>query len=595
MKRIIISIFCTVLLSSCSDFLTEKLTTSLPEETVYDTPELCETHVNGCIRSFTSSLDGYAGRWHEYIHSASGLIHWKSSRKTNIWLSSLWLTKFSDDGSYVFSFYKTVYAGINRANRLIDAMDHNCPLDEEYRRKIKAEAMFYRAVHYFTLVRMFGDVCLVLEPAKSVEEVNHGRDRFDSVYVRIVKDLTYAEANMRGREEQLKATNNPARPFNLAATAYKAAVYLQIGSLLSSADDNFWDNTNPARKPDFSAIGIGTADDAMRLARDAAKAVIDSGEYELCPTYAQLFRWQNPEDFTLRERIFVIESNNLSTANIMATYACPEQVENATVVGKNYGRIRPSRFLFQTWCERYGGTKSGEYYTDCADPRLSATMWYNTYHSKVKGDVTIYPAGSVNSTSVNSEPYFKKYWDPTFNDTGGNGDLYMMRLAEMYLTAAEAEASLGNRDEAIKYINVLLARARHTDSGEAAQPADWKASDFATDSDLIHAIVWEREFEMSFECHEFFDTHRRGATFLSEHIAQPANDFLRKTYQKSFVNSLYPFTDKHIPFEGGEPQLGYPERVEDLRKSLVCGFPQNELEYNTAITREAARNDFVWR
>lgn len=209
--------------------------------------------------------------------------------------------------------------------------------------------------------------------------------------------------------------------------------------------------------------------------------------------------------------------------------------------------------------------------------------------------MTIYPAGSVNSTSVNSEPYFKKYWDPTFNDTGGNGDLYMMRLAEMYLTAAEAEASLGNRDEAIKYINVLLARARHTDSGEAAQPADWKASDFATDSDLIHAIVWEREFEMSFECHEFFDTHRRGATFLSEHIAQPANDFLRKTYQKTFVNSLYPFTDKHIPFEGGDPQLGYPERVEDLRKSLVCGFPQNELEYNTAITREAARNDFVWR
>jgi len=608
MKKIIFIAAAIAVISSCRDFLTENPSTQLSEETVYTTPEMLEAHANGCIRAFSSSVNGYAGRWHEYIHSASGLIHWKGTRNTNIWLSSLWLTKFSDDGSYVFDFYKTAYAGINRCNKLIDAMDNNCPLDETIRTQIKAEAMFYRAVQYFTLVRMFGDICMLLDPARSLDDVNKPRSKYDKVYIQILKDLKYAEEHMRTKEEQLMASGNPARPFNMAATAYKAAVYLQIGSLLSSPDDNFWDNNKPERKPDFSEIGIKNADDAMQLAYDTAKKVIDSGQYSLCPTYAQLFRWTQPEDFLLPERIFVIESNNLSTSNIMATYACPLQVEQATVAGHNPGRIRPSRFLFQTWCEKYNGTFNGTYYTDCKDPRLGVTMWYNKYHSDVNGDVICYPAAQVNgATNIENQPYFKKYWDPTFNDTGGNGDLYMMRLAEMYLTAAEAAASLsadGMDDwaqKAVDNVNVILARARHTSEGEAPEPANWALGKFSSKDELIHAIVWEREFEMSFECHEFFDTHRRGAKFLSEHIAVPANVFLHQSYQAKFAKSMYPFTAtfpetakyKGVGFD--EIGLGYPESIDNLRKSLVCGFPQNEMEYNTAITGTDAKNDFDWK
>lgn len=599
---------------SCSGFLDEKLTTTLGESTyagtVYDTPAMVEAHVNGCIRSFTSTLNGYAGRWHEYIQSASGLIHWKGTRNTSIWTSSLWLTKFSDDGSYVLDFYKNLYAGIYRCNNLIQAMEDICPLDDDYRREIIAEARFYRAVHYFTAVRMFGDIVLVTEPAKDREATACPRSPYYEAYRLIVEDLTYAATYMRDKDRQMEATGNPARPNNWAPKAYLAAVYLHIGSLLSSPDDNFWDTTREERLPNFSAIGINSADDAMQLAYDTAVDVIENGPYELCPTYAQLFRWQQAEDFLLKERIFVIESNNTSTANIMATYAVPSYIETSNVAASNWGRMRPSRFLFQKWCETYGGTLNGtgDYYTGCPDPRLPVTMWYGSYHSDIDGDITIYPATAINSSnSQTGMPYFKKYWDPTYNNTGGNGDLYMMRFAEMFLTAAEAAASLsaGPGDEmwgkAIEYVNVILARARHTDEGEATQPADWTSDRFASKDALIHAIIWEREFEMSFECHEFFDTHRRGATFLRDHIAVPKNEFLHLEYQKSYVTTLYKFTQQFpetakYAGQGFDTKgLGYPESIEDLRKSLLCGFPQAEIEYNSKISSADARNDFDWR
>lgn len=613
-KYILIFTATAFVLQGCSDFLKENLTTSLGEsrETgteVYDTPQTVEAHVNGCTRSFTATLNGYAGRWHEYINTASGLIHWKGNRNTNIWISSLWLSKFSDDGSYVLDFYKSIYAGIYRCNKLIDAMNTKCPLDEKYRRQIEAEARFYRAVHYFTAVRLFGDVILVTEPAADIMATHQPRTSYSKVYVQIVQDLKFAFENMRSAKEQMEATGNPARPNNWAAEAYLAAVYLQIGSLLSSPEDNFWDNTRPERCPDLKGIGINTAEDAMTLAYNTAVNVIENGPYELCPTYAQLFNWTNAADFLLKERIFVIESNNRSTANIMATYAVPQYIETSNVSASNWGRMRPSRFLFQKWCEAYNGTYSGTCYTDCKDPRLGVTMWYNTYHSDIDGDVEIYPASScLNTTNdTKGQAYFKKYWDSTYNNTGGNGDLYMMRLAEMYLTAAEAAASLSTSygdswcDEAIKYVNFILARARQTEEGEAAEPQDWTVAKFADTNELIHAIIWEREFEMAFEGHEFFDTHRRGAAFLRDHIAVPTNEFLHLAYQKSFVKRAYQFTTQFPETAKYKDQgfdqlgLGYPESIENLRKSLICGFPQAEVEYNNEISTQSQKNDFDWR
>lgn len=49
-----------------------------------------------------------------------------------------------------------------------------------------------------------------------------------------------------------------------------------------------------------------------------------------------------------------------------------------------------------------------------------------------------------------------------------NGDIFVMRMAEVYLIAAEAEQHLGNGTKAAGYLNTLRARAARTGASESS-------------------------------------------------------------------------------------------------------------------------------
>jgi hypothetical protein len=188
-------------------------------------------------------------------------------------------------------------------------------------------------------------------------------------------------------------------------------------------------------------------------------------------------------------------------------------------------------------------------------------------------------------------PYYKKYYDPKYDASVGYGDLYVMRLAEVYLIAAEASANLGKKQDACDYVNYILARARRSteDGSISSEPSDWDAGNFATDQELINAIFWERCFELGGEGHEYYDTHRMGAKWLSENIAIPHNAFLYKPEQEDFKSGTKTYNGYRTVHFGtpkyGEKQI-YPERVSDVRKGLICAFPRNELTYNTELSLE---------
>ena len=136
------------------------------------------------------------------------------------------------------------------------------------------------------------------------------------------------------------------------------------------------------------------------------------------------------------------------------------------------------------------------------------------------------------------------------------------------------------------YVNVILNRARNsTESGSEAQamePADWNASDFSSKDDLLNAIFWERCYEMPFEHHEYFDTHRMGARWIVENIAKPKNVFLYLPEQEDFVH-----TDGKT-YEGWRTifygkDFKYDEDWTLVRKGLISAYPQDELIYNTCL------------
>lgn len=81
----------------------------------------------------------------------------------------------------------------------------------------------------------------------------------------------------------------------------------------------------------------------------------------------------------------------------------------------------------------------------------------------------------------------------------GDDNLILLRLAEMYLIRAEANARLGASDATVLAdINVLRTRA-----GAAPVTASGQAA-------LLDAVLAERRLEMAFEGHRFFDLRRLG-------------------------------------------------------------------------------------
>ena len=240
---------------------------------------------------------------------------------------------------------------------------------------------------YFLAVRFWGDVPLVLKSPKTLEEAHLPRTSYLEVYKQILEDLKIAETDMRDEARQTELTGTTGRPNKWAATALKAKVYVQIGSILGYPNDQAFKTA-----PDFTKSGIADAKQAWTLALSTAENVINNGPYKLADKYTDLFRWTDPADYLLKERIFVLQctTNGATSGWYTALRSLPNNYEGGgavvTASNSNWGRWRPSRFLFQTFAKTYGGVlgtnrsdKLTNVYISCADPRFDASYIHTSY------------------------------------------------------------------------------------------------------------------------------------------------------------------------------------------------------------------------
>jgi hypothetical protein len=602
---------------SCSGFLDENPTTTFPKDAVYSTPEGVETVLFGCYNSMHSS-SLWKGTMAEFFHTASGLMIWKGQRLTDEWLDGMYLTKYSTSNSGNKRIWDAIWSGINKCNSLLDNLPES-PVDEAYKTEVAAEAKFIRALMYYTAVRIWGDVPLILSCPESTDKIFFPRTAWYKVYAQVLADLDFAEANMRDKARQDEVNFEKSRPNKWAATAFKASVYLTIGSLLAHPDDNFWDSGKDAaliaegkdpRTPDFSSLGILSAEDAFTLALATAENVILNGPYSLVPDYRTLFRWTEHGDWFLPEAIFVLTSTNMGGDNYNSSRMLPNYPEGSSnyyTSNKNPGRARPSRFAVDNFIKYSGGTQEDDpaspaytLYMESADPRYKATFFRSFKNLNTGSTVSTYPSSArVGITSSDySVPYYKKYLDPTYDVTNGYADFYFMRLAELYLISAEAAASMSQAPgdmywtSAINRVNDLRKRARQSkDGAESTVPADWQADDFTDRQELINAIFWERLIELSAEGHEYFDTHRFGATWLRDNIAVPQNTFLEEN-PNQYIYWEYTYVGAEARYDKGGHT--FPTEVQDLRRSLLCAYPESEIRLNTAL-KYSDQNDFYWQ
>lgn len=381
------------------------------------------------------------------------------------------------------------YQVINNTNSLMEKVEKSGVLSEAYKSRILGELHFLRGFSYFNLVRIYGGVPVRTSSTNQDSDFYPSRNPAGEVYELILQDLARAAASC------LPFSQQPAGEFGratkAAAQGMLAKAWLTYGNMQDLAND------------------AAEAREAYQHAKDYADSVILSGEYELIPDYAGLWDVKQ-EGAAYREVIFGIQYTRDPTAasasSIGSEYAyfyqpaTRDNVSGNITDGQGVGILR-----IQPWF--YDLYRSGEYENDYRTEVSFLTSWTNN----VTGDSYItYPEAPAESgdTGIEPFPYLNKYRDPDGLQARNNeNDLFILRLAEVYLIKAEAENELnGPTPVAYGAFNKLRQRARNAGGNSRSTPPDLLPG--LSKEEFRMKIFDERGLELVGEGHRWFDAVR---------------------------------------------------------------------------------------
>lgn len=384
------------------------------------------------------------------------------------------ITANTDDYDITWELFFNV---INNANKLINKTV--LPKDEteatEFK-KVLGEAYFLRGLSYFYLVRMYGDVPLILKeedastymPRTAVAEI------YDQAIVPSLKTAM----------EWLPTTsrNSSSTPSKWAAEACLADVYMTMAG---------W----PLKK----------GQEYYSLAASAAKDIIDNAGLVLTEKYAELWK----------------EENKTQTNEIMFALHHSSTLKTSSNYGKSY---YPSDFSPNAgWADYYGNEK---FYLNYPDDERKEWNYMIEWNTKA-GHVTY-------KESADKLPAISKYYDYDAGAPGksaqANGITCFYRYADVLLMYAEAStrATGSVNPAALDAIQKVQERAGYTQE-QLTTTTD--ATAFTT------AVFNERGWEFFAEMKRWFDLVRLEK--VSEVRADDWNGSLFKTYNHYYFPIPY--------------------------------------------------------
>lgn len=191
MKKIkILIVFAVALLgSSCKEsFFNELPSDQLSEESFFKSSNDFETTLNDGYRLLRTAYANYY-----VIGDIASDDAYNQKFNNNYNLISINESNVNAENSVVQSIWSGSYQVISRANLVLDKIDA-ITMDNSLKERYKGEAKFLRSLMYFNLIRIFGDVPLVLTDVKSPQEAfSYSREPVAKVYDVIIADLKDAE------------------------------------------------------------------------------------------------------------------------------------------------------------------------------------------------------------------------------------------------------------------------------------------------------------------------------------------------------------------------------------------------------------------
>ena len=491
MKKIliIVSIFGgSIFLPSCQDFLEEELVSDVSSDTYFDDAE----GFNAAVNASYSFLRDFYAREQGASFTVFGTDLYTQGNDGDRKGVNSYDARLNATETFLGDIWSDHYRAINQINAVIDLSEEivDEDLDQETRDQRVAEVHFLRALFYFNLVRLFGDVHLTLEQTEGVEtEAN--RTPASEIYSQaIIPDLEAAIATLPATQSDYGRATKP------AAEHLLSLVLLTRGY------------------QDYAA-----ADDFQRAA-NLADNVINAYNFSLLENFGNVFSQDNQINPEVIWSVQYTEDpltngggNHMHLYFLMEYDKLPgmtRDVEN----GRPWKRFKPTTFLLDLWDRdidvRYEQSFKHAFYAN--NPG-------NLPEGVELGDTAVYmPGEEVSQEFRDNKPYMivtpseyttrvyltlSKFLDnkrPDRQAVQGSRDWIMMRLADTYLLAAEAYINLGQPETAAERINAVRVRA--------ARPEQEEAMMITAADATLDFLLDERGRELVGEMHRWFDLTR---------------------------------------------------------------------------------------
>ena len=186
MKSLIsILLLAPVLMMSCSkDFIKINPESTVSTDVLYKTDKDFGDAVIGCYAVYQSE---YANFW--YYSDLRG-DDTRSGLVSNLTASDVDKFILNNDAGILRTTWRNYYNIINRANNLLAKIEMADAAVVKNKDQYIAEAKFLRALAYFNLVRIFGDVPLLTASISIDDAYKAGREKVAKIYDDvIIKDL----------------------------------------------------------------------------------------------------------------------------------------------------------------------------------------------------------------------------------------------------------------------------------------------------------------------------------------------------------------------------------------------------------------------
>ena len=526
----------SILLFSCEDFLNRPNEDGYNVDNFYQTDEQCFQAVNPLYSSpwydvqrfFISSGETFSGNFYQGGDYLNFTVN-SSDGSLNLCSASLWSVN-----AY--------------ANGVIENVELKAGPDVSAAAKqtVKGEALVWKAMTYFFLVRTFGDIPIVHNNAADISAGTYNdkyRATKENVYDYIIMTLQKAV-------EWLPEKNQPGRIDRYSAYGLMAKVYLAKAGVTGTLNQ-----------------------EDLRNAAKYAKEVMDNSGRHLLPVYSDLFRIEH----NVNEEALISWAwkSGRDPWTMQNTLHSDLSMTNFSEFGDNWGTWRGPTVDLQDAFDESALSKT----RNNRDARRKATMMmysdHYDYFWRDKGgfdwnELALEGDGNLNNLGGNwvkhlvGNAYDHQAAGGGTMDNMANG-LYthLLRLADVYLIFAEAKVLLNEVDApALKAFNDV--RLRSVALGSPYTSLTWQD-------------VWkERRLELAGEGDRWYDYVRWSYYAPDEAIAEIRAQ-RRATYTglRSFYTGGLTTPDPEETYYDRNPVI-----PNVMRSSFTMPFPDSDVSMN---------------